>query len=149
MPETNPLPRFAKLTPNLLVENVERSVEFYVAVLGFARGFAVPEQPPFVFASVSGGAVEIFFNDAVAAAEEYPSFAGRPLGATGTLFIELEPADDTGSVPAIDRYYQQLLARNVREVVPIHTQWYGMREFAIADPDGYVITFAERVGPPR
>jgi hypothetical protein len=24
------------------------------------------------------------------------------------------------------------------------TQWYGMMEFAIADPDGYVITFAER-----
>jgi hypothetical protein len=28
--------------------------------------------------------------------------------------------------------------------MPIVTQWYGMREFAIADPDGYVITFAER-----
>jgi len=29
-------------------------------------------------------------------------------------------------------------------VIPIATQFYGMREFAIADPDGYVITFAER-----
>ena len=26
------------------------------------------------------------------------------------------------------------------------TQFYGVREFAFADPDGYVITFAERVG---
>ena len=28
--------------------------------------------------------------------------------------------------------------------MPIVTQFYGMREFAIEDPDGYVITFAER-----
>ena len=29
--------------------------------------------------------------------------------------------------------------------MPIVTQFYGMREFAIEDPDGYIITFAERV----
>ena len=28
--------------------------------------------------------------------------------------------------------------------MPIFTQPYGMREFAITDPDGYLITFAER-----
>jgi len=28
--------------------------------------------------------------------------------------------------------------------MPLVTQWYGMREFAIKDPDGFVITFAER-----
>ena len=26
----------------------------------------------------------------------------------------------------------------------LRTQWFGLREFAIQDPDGYVITFAER-----
>ena len=30
-------------------------------------------------------------------------------------------------------------------VMPLVTQFYGAKEFAIADPDGYVITFAERV----
>ena len=29
--------------------------------------------------------------------------------------------------------------------MPIVTQFYGMREFAIEDPDAYIITFAERV----
>ena len=29
-------------------------------------------------------------------------------------------------------------------VMPIATQFYGMREFAIEDPDGYVLTFGER-----
>lgn len=30
-------------------------------------------------------------------------------------------------------------------VMPLETQFYGMREFAIEDPDGHVITFAEPV----
>ncbi len=29
----------------------------------------------------------------------------------------------------------------------LRTQFYGMREFAVYDPDGHLITFAERVGP--
>src|SRR6185295_6282492 len=84
------MPQFTKLTPNLVVANVERSLAFYVETLGFSRGMTVPDESPLVFGSVTSGAVEIFFNDAAAAIKEYPAFAGRPIGATGTLFIELE-----------------------------------------------------------
>jgi hypothetical protein len=28
--------------------------------------------------------------------------------------------------------------------MPLKDQWYGMTEFSISDPDGYLITFAER-----
>ncbi|MBI3399971.1 MAG: VOC family protein [Acidobacteria bacterium] len=129
------MPSFRKLTPNLLVGNVERSLAFYVDTLGFARGMTVPDQPPFVFASVTSGPLEIFFNDAAAAIKEYPSFAGKPIGATGTMFIEVE---------GIDAFHEAVKLK-VKIAMPIVTQWYGMREFAIEDPDGYVITFAERV----
>ena len=30
--------------------------------------------------------------------------------------------------------------------MPLKTQFYGMREFAVTDPDGHILTFAERVG---
>ena len=90
MPVSQP---FRKLTPNLLVANVERSLAFYVDTLGFERGMTVPEESPYVFASVTGGAVEIFLNDAAAAVKEYPAFGGRPLGATGTMYIEVEGVD--------------------------------------------------------
>ena len=126
---------YKKLTPNLLVANVERSLAFYEGVLGFARGFTVPEQSPFVFASVTGGPVEIFFNDAAGAIKEYPAFGGKPIGATGTMYIEVEGVD-----ALLDR-----LKPTVPIVMPLVTQFYGMREFAIEDPDGYVITFAQRV----
>ena len=129
------MPHFQKLTPNLLVASVERSLAFYVDTLGFERGLTVPEQSPFVFASVTGGPIEIFFNDAATAVKEYPGFGGKPLGATGTMFIELE---------GVDALHDRLTS-SVKVVMPLETKFYGMREFAIEDPDGYVITFAERV----
>ena len=128
------MPQFKKLTPNLLVASVERSLAFYVDTLGFERGMTVPDASPFAFASVTAGPVEIFFNDAAGAVKEYPGFAGKPIGATGTLFIEVE---------AVDALHDRL-APTVKILMPIVTQFYGMREFAISDPDGYVITFAER-----
>ena len=128
------MPQFTKLTPNLLVASVERSLAFYVDTLGFERGMTVPDASPFAFASVTAGPVEIFFNDAAGAVKEYPGFAGKPIGATGTLFIEVE---------AVDALHDRL-APTVKILMPIVTQFYGMSEFAIADPDGYVITFAER-----
>lgn len=128
------MPQFQKLTPNLLVSDVARSVAFYTDVLGFSRGMSIPDAPPFIFASVTSGTVEVFFNDAVVAVKEYPVLAGRAIGATGTLFIE---------VNGLDEYYAQVKDA-VPVVVPLVTQPYGMKEFAIADPDGYLITFAER-----
>jgi catechol 2,3-dioxygenase-like lactoylglutathione lyase family enzyme len=129
---------FAKLTPNLLVADVGRSLAFYTEVLGFERGFTVPEQSPFVFGSVVSGPIEIFFNERETAVKEYPQFAGKPLGVTGTMFIELQ---GTGT---IERLHDRLKSA-VPIVMELVTQWYGVKEFAIADPDGYVITFAERV----
>ncbi len=126
-----------KLTPNLLVEDVERSLKFYTDVLGFVRGMTVPPDapPPYVFGSVVSGSVEIFFNEKETAIKEYPAFGGTPLGCTGTMFIEMEN---------VEALHDRLKGR-AKIVMPLVTQWYGLKEFAIADPDGYVITFAERV----
>ena len=129
------MPDVKKLTPNLIVSNVERSLAFYESVLGFTRAMTVPDQSPFVFASVTSGPVEIFFNDRATVTKETPHFADRTIAGGNMMFIELE---------GIDRYLDEIKDR-VKIVMPIVTQWYGMREFAIEDPDGYVITFAEPV----
>ena len=129
------MPHFTKLTPNLIVASVERSLAFYVDTLGFTRGMTVPDQSPLVFASVTSGQVEIFFNDAAAATREYPVFAGRAIGATGTLYVETS---------GVDALHDRLKA-SAKVVMPLVNQFYGTREFAIEDPDGYVLTFAERV----
>ncbi len=125
---------FTKLTPNLVVFDVARSVAFYRDVLGFRLDATVPEAAPYVFASVQSGNVEIFLNAPEPAYAEYPAFKDRAIGGTLTLFIEM--VDIQGA-------YDSLKDR-VRVVMPFEHKWYGVTEFAIADPDGYVITFAER-----
>jgi len=62
-----------KLTPNLIVSDVSRSIAFYRDVLGFTLAQTVPDAGPFVFAIVRSGNVEIFLNASGPAQEEYSS----------------------------------------------------------------------------
>jgi catechol 2,3-dioxygenase-like lactoylglutathione lyase family enzyme len=126
-----------KLTANLVVSNVERTLAFYRDVLGFTVGATVPDASPYVFATVQSGGVEIFLNAHESAAAEYPAFKDRPIGGSLTLFIE---------VTAIEQAYEGLRSK-VKVVMPLEKKWYGVTEFAFEDPDGYVITFAEPQGP--
>ena len=43
------------------------------------------------------------------------------------------------------RSYHETVAPKANVILPLKTQFYGMREFAVTDPDGHIITFAERV----
>jgi catechol 2,3-dioxygenase-like lactoylglutathione lyase family enzyme len=125
-----------KLTPNLVVSNVERSLAFYRDVLGFSVDITVPDASPYVFVAVRSGNVEIFLNALEPAAAEYPAFKNRPIGGTLTMFIE---------VSGIARIHDALKSQ-VKVVMPLEKKFYGMTEFAFEDPDGYLITFAERTG---
>ena len=122
-----------KLTPNLIVADVQRSIDFYRDVLGFAATSTVPDQGPFVFAVVQRGGVEVFLNAPEPARVEYPSLAERSIGGTLTLFM---------TVKGVRAAHEQLKSR-VSVVMPLEKKWYGVTEFAFTDPDGYVITFAE------
>lgn len=126
--------QLSKLTPNLIVADVSRSLAFYRDVLGFTVGQTVPDAAPYVFASMQSGPVEIFLNAPEPAYAEYPAFGDRPIGGTLTLFIEV--VDIAG--------LHASLKDRVAVVMPLVHQWYGVTEFAITDPDGWVITFAER-----
>jgi catechol 2,3-dioxygenase-like lactoylglutathione lyase family enzyme len=126
--------QFSSLTPNLIVADVERSLAFYRDVLGFTVEDTVPDAPPYVFAIVRSGPVELFLNSPGPATEEYPVLGGRPIGGTLTLFIK---------VAGIRAAYEALKGQ-LNVVMPLEKKWYGPTEFAFTDPDGYVITFAEQ-----
>jgi uncharacterized glyoxalase superfamily protein PhnB len=132
---------FKKLTPNLVVRDVAASLNFYRNILGFDLGFTVPDVEPYVFGSVTSpggtaGAVEIFFNDHKAVAEEYPALGAKPIGGSLTLFIEVE---------GIAELYARLQQHAVKITMPMKDQFYGMREFAFEAPEGWIVTFAERI----
>src|SRR5256885_1763564 len=60
-PKTGGRMEYKKITPNLIVKDVSASLAFYEEVLSLPRAIVVPDQPPFVFASVTAGGIEIFF----------------------------------------------------------------------------------------
>jgi len=128
--------KFQKLTPNLVVRDVAASMEFYRSVLGFQPAIKVPDEPPYVFGSVTSGSVEIFFNDRKAVAEDYPPLGARPAGGALTLFMEVE---------GIEEVLAAVQKSGAKIVMPLKQQFYGMREFAFEDPEGWMVTIAERI----
>jgi len=128
--------KFQKLTPNLVVRDVAASMEFYRSVLGFEPAIKVPDEPPYVFGSVTSGGIEIFFNDRKAVAEDYPPLGARPAGGALTLFMEVE---------GIEEVLAAVQKSGAKIVMPLKQQFYGMREFAFEDPEGWIVTIAERV----
>jgi lactoylglutathione lyase len=129
------MPAFQSLTPNLVVSNIARSLAFYRDVLGFSIVTTVPEAEPFVFVWLQRGDVQVFLNAQHAAAAEYPELAANVASGSWTMFIVTDAVDDLHAA----------LSGRTRVVMPLETKFYGMREFAIADPDGFVITFAEKI----
>ena len=128
--------KLQKLTPNLIVRDVAASMEYYCRVLGFQRGQTVPEQPPYVFGIVTHGNVEIFFNDQKGVAAERPDLAKRPIGGALTLYIEVE---------GIEELLKTVQQHGAKITMPMKEQFYGMKEFGMEDPEGWEITFAERM----
>ena len=122
------------LTPNLVVSSVERSLAFYRDTLGFEVVTTVPDQPPYVFALMKNGDVQIFLNAPEAMGAEYPALKDRPIGGTLTLFVDVAGV----------RQLHDAIKDRVTIVMPLEKKWYGLTEFACVDPDGYIITFAER-----
>lgn len=128
--------KFQKLTPNLVVHDVAAAMEFYRSTLGFQPAIKVPDQAPYVFGSVTNGNVEIFFNDQKAVAADYPALGNRPIGGALTLFIEVE---------GIDEILAAVQKAKAKITMPLKEQFYGMREFAFQDPEGWEVTIAERM----
>ena len=101
-------------------------------MLGFRLKDSVPPEPPFVFAWLERGGVELFLNDAKPVIAEHTTLRA---GHTSTLFI---------IVHDVDALHAEIGSR-AKIVMGLKNPFYGMREFAVLDPDGYLLTFAQRL----
>ena len=124
-----------KLTPNLVVRNVEASLKFYREILGLEPAMTVPEKSPFIFAAVSNESVEIFFNDQKTVASEFPKLAAT-IGGSLTLYMEVD---------TLQSVLDKVQGAGATISMPLADQFYGMKEFGFEDPDGYTITIAQKI----
>ena len=131
--------KFTGSTPNLFTTQIDRSVAFYRDVLGFSVVTTVPDAAPFVFVLLQRDDVSLYVNDRAVVAKDAPDSAAAMqsvvVGQSGvTIFIHVQGIDELWDAVRF----------KAPVVMPLVTQWYGMTEFTVADPDGYIVTFAER-----
>ena len=124
---------FQSLSPNLIVADVNRSVEFYEGMLGFVKLASVPETGRFDWAMVGRGPVVVMFQTAASMRHDLPSLDLSGAGTTATFYIKVKGLDEL----------LKTIRGKVDLVVPLRKTFYGANEFAIKDPDGYVLMFAE------
>jgi uncharacterized glyoxalase superfamily protein PhnB len=122
-----------KLTPNLMVEDVSWTIEFYRDTLGFQLMLTVPEAAPLNFAIMRRDGVELMFQSRASLSENVPALKGCSIGASQTFYIEVEN---------IARLYDQLRDK-VEIVVDLHTTFYNTQEFYFRDVNGYILSFSE------
>jgi uncharacterized glyoxalase superfamily protein PhnB len=121
-----------KLTPIIIVEEIEPCLGFWVERLGFAKTIEVPDGDALGFAAVESGAVEVMYQSRASVAADVPALAEGALDRSGALFIEVESLDEI--LPKLE---------GVEVVVPERTTFYGAREIFVRAPCGTVVGFAE------
>ena len=124
-----------ELVPNLMVEDVNYTIEYYQDVLDFELDQTVPETGQFIWASMKCGNVEIMFQSRENLTEEVPVLKDKEIGGSLTFYIRMEN---------IEELYARTRDK-VTIVQDLHTTFYGMREFSIQDCNGYILAFAESV----
>lgn len=125
------------LSPSLIVDDIERSVAYYRDVLGFDVPVVMPgpDGKP-VHAEVRHGAAHIMLESTQWMP---PDQVGLRRGVGVNLFTYVDDGVD------IDAYYERVRAAGATVTMEIADQFWGDRLFAVADPDGYVLSFARTV----
>ena len=121
-----------KLTPVLLVDEIESSMKFWVERLGFEKTTGVPDGDKLAFVILQKAGVELMYQT-YGSVEKDISYNAQE-HAKGPTFLYVE----VGSLDEI------ISAMNGAEVVmPVRTTFYGAKEIGVKEPGGHVVTFAQ------
>ncbi len=122
------------ISPFFIVEDVARSVEFYVGTLGFELRLELPEVDPF-FAIVGSGGAQIHIKCVGQEVKAQPN-PTRHRDAPWDAFIYVENPD---------ALTVEFATRPVQFHEPLGDREDGLRGFEVRDPDGYVLYFGRPI----
>ncbi len=128
-----------RITPVLLVKEIEPVIPFWVDRLGFTKTIEVPEGNKLGFVAFQKGAAEVMYQTYSSVEKDAPP-AMAAEARKGSTYLYME----------VDNFDAVLAAmRDVKIVMPVRTAFYGMKEFAVQDPGGHFITFAQQAAAPQ
>jgi catechol 2,3-dioxygenase-like lactoylglutathione lyase family enzyme len=131
-----------RLVPELDVEDIGRSLAFYVDVLGFAVMFERAEER---FAYIDLGGAHLMLEEAAGPGRRFRTAPlEHPYGRGMNLQIE---------VPDIAALHARVRSAGFVPLIALEDRWYrqgdmdcGNRQFVVADPDGYLLRFFSDLG---
>jgi uncharacterized glyoxalase superfamily protein PhnB len=117
------------ISPTLAVRDMKATLDYYVNMLGFKAGMTFPSLDEPEYADISKDGMVLMFVPT----KNLGITSGEKLGTGVNLYLQIDGD--------IDVYYYQLKKRGVNITVDIKDEPYGIRDFTVQDPDGYLLTF--------
>src|SRR5262249_41520567 len=121
-----------RITPVLLVKEIEPLLPFWIDRLGFTKTIEVPDGSKLGFVAFQKGSAEVMYQTYTSVEKDAPPAMAQAAKGPTYLYVEV---DDLDAVLAA--------TKDMKQVMHLRTAFYGMREFAIQDPCGHFITFAQ------
>ena len=122
-----------KITSVLLVDEIEKSLPFWVERMGFEKTVEVPEGDRLGFVILVRDGAELMLQTIASARKDAPVFVPEVPASRASLFIEVEDFADV--LKRLAGYPVALAER---------TTFYGMREIGVIEPGGHNAIFAAR-----
>lgn len=123
-----------KITSVLIVEEIEKSLAFWVDRMGFTMTVNVPEGDRLGFVILARDGAELMIQTLSSVRKDEPKFAPDGIGTKGSaLFIEVEDFADIRS--RLEGY---------PIIMPERITFYGMREIGVSEPGGHTVIFAAK-----
>ena len=131
-----------KLVPELLVRDLDASLEFWRDLLGFEIMHERPEEG-FAYLDLHGAQLMLERRD-----DAFRQWLTGQLQFPFGRGINFQIA-----VPSVDAILARLEAATWPLFMPLEKKWYatgeiekGQRQFLVQDPDGYLVRLAEDIG---
>ena len=131
-----------RIVPEFDVADLDRSLAFYVGVIGFRVLFDRPEER---FAYLDRAGIHLMLQEAAGPGRRFRTAPlDHPYGRGINLMIE---------VSDLDALYRRVQAAGSQIVISLEERWYrqneienGQRQFVVGDPDGYLLRFFTDLG---
>ncbi len=125
--------KLESLTPNIMVQDVNATLDYYTTKLGFTIVDTNPESGQYEWGYVMLDNVGIMFQEEQSLKAEYKEIEPLKVGGALTFYIRVKD---------INNYLEQL-PKDINFVKPLNRTFYGTNEFALMDLNGFILTFSE------
>lgn len=119
-----------KIINELLVDDINKSINFYKDILGFEVIDTVGE--PIEWAKIHYGETELMMELYESAKEEFSSLPSKTFS-TNLIMLKYENNEE------IDSIYKKVKDNNIRIFNDLKETDYGTKEFVIMDPDSNIL----------